>query len=242
MPDPVQVRSMFGRIARRYDLLNRVLSAGIDQRWRRRTVAKARSLLGTLEESTVLDSCCGTGDLSLAFAGTGARVLGVDFTPEMLEYALPKGEQSEREVLFARGDAMSLPLEDGQADLSTVAFGIRNVADRLVGLREMARVVRADGWVLVLEFSQPPGAIFSWLYKFYFTRVLPSIGKAISKDDAAYRYLPDSVLEWPSAQAFQREMEEVGLVDCGFEYLTRGIACLHWGRVTTVDSTDSESA
>ena len=233
MPDPVQVRSMFGRIARRYDLLNRLLSAGIDQRWRKRTVAKARALLGSLEESTVLDSCCGTGDLSLAFAGTGARVLGVDFTPEMLEFALPKGEHSEREVLFARGDAMALPFEDGQADISTVAFGIRNVADRLVGLREMARVVRADGWVLVLEFTQPPGPIFSRLYRFYFTRVLPLIGKAVSKDDAAYRYLPDTVLNWPLAPEFQREMEQVGLVDCGFEYLTRGIACLHWGRVQT---------
>jgi len=231
MPDPVQVRSMFGRIARRYDLLNRVLSAGIDQRWRRRTVVKARELLGPLEEATVLDSCCGTGDLSLAFAETGARVVGVDFTPEMLLYAGPKGEQSGDRVLFSRGDALTLPLAEGRADLSTVAFGIRNVADRLQGLREMKRVVRNDGWVLVLEFTQPPGPIFSRLYRFYFTRLLPLIGKLVSKDDAAYRYLPDTVLSWPAPGAFQSELEQVGLTDCGFEYLTWGIACLHWGRV-----------
>ncbi len=231
MPDPIQVRSMFGRIARRYDLLNRLLSAGIDQRWRKRTVAKATELLSSLEGTTVLDSCCGTGDLSLAFADSGARVMGVDFTPEMLDYALVKGEKSGRSVGFARGDAMCLPLEEGRADLSTVAFGIRNVADRILGLREMARVVRPNGWVLVLEFTQPPGAVFSRLYRFYFTRMLPFIGKLVSKDNAAYRYLPDSVLSWPGADQFQREMESVGLADCGFEYLTRGIACLHWGRV-----------
>lgn len=232
MPDPVQVRSMFGRIASRYDLLNRLLSAGIDKRWRKRTVAKAEELLGPLAKTTVLDSCCGTGDLALELAEAGASVVGVDFTPEMLQFALPKGDKSARAVLFARGDAMLLPLEEGEADLSTVAFGIRNVADRIVGLREMSRVVRPDGWVLVLEFTQPPGAIFSRLYRFYFTRVLPFVGKLVSKDDAAYRYLPDSVLSWPTAGEFQREMEQVGLVDCGFEYLTRGIACLHWGRVT----------
>lgn len=231
MPDPVQVRSMFGRIARRYDLLNRLLSAGIDQRWRKRTVAKATELLGPLAGATAVDSCCGTGDLSLALAGTGASVVGVDFTPEMLTFARPKGERAPDAILFARGDAMALPIEDGRADLSTVAFGIRNVADRTKGLSEMKRVVRVDGWVLVLEFTQPPGAIFSRLYRFYFTRLLPLVGKLISKDDAAYRYLPDTVLGWPAPLDFQGEMEGVGLVDCGFEYLTRGIACLHWGRV-----------
>lgn len=231
MPDPQQVQSMFGRIAGRYDFLNRVLSAGIDQRWRRRTVAKGRELLANLEGATVLDSCCGTGDLSLAFADAGFRVLGVDFTPEMLVHASRKGGDKSDVVEFARGDALRLPMDRDRADLSTVAFGIRNVADRISGLREMARVVRPGGWVLVLEFTHPPGPIISRLYKFYFTRVLPIIGKLISKDDGAYRYLPDSVMSWPGPEEFRSEMEGVGLADCGFEYLTCGIASLHWGRV-----------
>ena len=222
---------MFARIAGRYDLLNRVLSAGIDQSWRRRVVKRATELVGPCEGKRVLDACCGTGDLSFAFRKAGAEVLGVDFTREMLDHAQTKGGDEDGSVVFAHGDAMALPAGDDSFDVSTVAFGIRNVADRVKGFQELTRVVRPGGVVLVLEFTRPPGAIFGKAYELYFTRILPVVGKAVSSDDAAYRYLPDTVMQWPSPEVLQQEMEGVGLVDCGFEYYTRGIACLHWGRV-----------
>ncbi|MFT5476746.1 MAG: demethylmenaquinone methyltransferase/2-methoxy-6-polyprenyl-1,4-benzoquinol methylase, partial [Planctomycetota bacterium] len=142
MPEAVEVQSMFGRIAGRYDLLNRVLSMGIDQGWRRRLLARAGDVSGL----RVLDACCGTGDLSLAFRRANARVLGVDFTHEMLEHATPKakgrGGGHDAGVLFAQGDALRLPARDASMDVCCVAFGIRNVADRRLALREMRRVLR----------------------------------------------------------------------------------------------------
>lgn len=228
MPEPTQVRSMFAKIAGSYDFLNHLLSAGIDRRWRRRVVERA----GELRGGTVVDACCGTGDLGLEFAKSGAQVIGVDFTPEMLVRALPKGRKRSARAVFAHGDALQLPVADGTADVSCVAFGIRNVADRLQGFRELARVVRPGGRVLVLEFSQPPGRIFGGLYRFYFTRLLPTFGNLVSRDDDAYSYLARTVMAWPSPDSLQAELEALGLVDCGYELLTGGIACLHWGTVS----------
>jgi demethylmenaquinone methyltransferase/2-methoxy-6-polyprenyl-1,4-benzoquinol methylase len=217
---------MFSRIAGSYDLLNRSLSLGIDQRWRRRAVA----LSGPIEGRDVVDVCCGTGDLAALFAEGGAHVVGIDFTPEMLARAVPKGRKAGH-TLFVHGDALRLPLPDACADVATVAFGIRNVADRKAGLAEMKRVLRPGGRLIVLEFSQPPGRVFGGLYSFYFTQVLPKLGGLVSGDSDAYSYLPRTVLAWPDPQQFQREFEAAGLVDCGHELLTRGIACLHFGRV-----------
>jgi demethylmenaquinone methyltransferase/2-methoxy-6-polyprenyl-1,4-benzoquinol methylase len=228
--EPAQVRSMFARIAGVYDLLNRLLSLGIDQRWRRALLERA----GDVRGARVVDSCCGTGDVALVFARAGASVVGVDFTPEMLQHAerkksaLPAGAAPPA---FAHGDALRLPVQPAAADVCTVAFGIRNVADRRGALREMARVVRPGGRVLVLEFTMPPGRVLGALYRFYFTRVLPGVGRLVSRDAEAYSYLPRTVLAWPSPRAFQDEMEQEGLVDCGHRLLTRGIACVHWGRV-----------
>ena len=222
---------MFARIAPRYDLLNRLLSLGIDRRWRRAVLRRAGELDGRL----VLDACTGTGDLALAFARAGARVVGADFTHEMLLRADRKdrgrGERGDRRVCFVGGDTLCLPLGDGAVDVSTVAFGIRNVADRERGLAELARVVRSGGLVLVLEFSMPASRLLGALYRLYFTRILPRIGGWISGDSGAYRYLPDTVLAWPDPDELAREMETVGLVDCGWRRLSFGIACLSWGRV-----------
>lgn len=226
---------MFGRIARRYDLLNRVLSLGIDQAWRRRTVRQA----GALEGRQGLDLCCGTGDLTLAFSQAGADMVGLDFTPEMLPLARDKGARQGRGALFVRGDAMQVAAPDDCVDFTSVSFGIRNVADRVGCLREMARVTRPGGQVLVLEFTMPPGAILGRLYRFYFLRILPLIGRLVSKDDDAYMYLPRTVLAWPSPEAFEAELASVGLVDTGHALLTRGIACLHWGRVPAGESVDA---
>jgi len=216
---------MFARIAGRYDLLNRLLSAGVDRRWRARLVRRLSDLRGR----TLLDSCCGTGDLAFALESAGARVVGVDFTPEMLAFARQKG--AGRAARFVAGDALRLPLADESVDAAAIAFGIRNVADRAGGVREMMRVVRPGGTVIVLEFSLPRGRILGALYRFYFTRVLPRLGGWISGDASAYRYLPDTVLAWPAPGELRAEMEHLGLEHCGFELLTGGIACLNFGRV-----------
>lgn len=218
---------MFARISGRYDLLNRVLSLGIDQRWRRRMLEQAGEVRGV----RVVDLCCGTGDVSLFFARAGARVVGVDFTPEMLARAEQKRVRRGVPGLFATGDALALPIADRSADVCTVGFGIRNVADRRRCLREMHRVLAPGGRSLVLEFSLPPGRFSGWLYRTYFTRVLPFVGRLVSRHEDAYSYLPRTVLAWPEPLALQREMEQEGFVECGFARLSFGIACLHRGRV-----------
>jgi len=209
-------------------LLNRVLSLGVDQRWRRRAVRSA----GDVEGALVVDACCGTGDLSVAFAAAGARVIGVDFTREMVARAPAKLRKRQHQASFVHGDALRLPVPDGVADVASVAFGIRNVADPDEGLRELHRVLKVGGRVLVLEFTTPPGRILGGLYRFYFTRLLPWIGKLLSRDAEAYEYLPRTVLAWPKPEAFQRSMEGVGFTECGFQLLTGGIACLHFGRAS----------
>ena len=225
MPEPLQVRTMFSRIAGIYDLLNRVLSLGIDQRWRRRTVKSA----GAVDGAMVVDACCGTGDLSIAFARSGARVVGVDFTHEMVARAPRKLRDASDKVSFIHGDALCLPVRDGAADVASVAFGIRNVADPDEGLRELRRVLRVGGRVLVLEFSTPPGKILGGLYRFYFTKLLPFVGGLLSRDAEAYEYLPRTVLAWPKPADFQASMEAAGFHDCGYQLLSGGIACLHYG-------------
>jgi len=218
---------MFARISGRYDLLNRVLSLGIDQRWRRRMLEQA----GEVRGARVVDLCCGTGDVSLCFARAGARVVGVDFTPEMLAHAEAKRARAGAAGLFATGDALALPIADRSAQVCTVAFGIRNVADRGACLREMRRVLAPGGRVVVLECSMPPGRCFGWLYRTYFTRILPLVGRLVSRHEDAYSYLPRTVLAFPEPPALQRELEQQGFVECGFARLTFGVTCLHWGRV-----------
>jgi demethylmenaquinone methyltransferase/2-methoxy-6-polyprenyl-1,4-benzoquinol methylase len=227
MPDPREVRSMFARIAGRYDLLNRVLSLGIDRRWRARTIAAA----GELEGRIVVDACCGTGDLSLEFLRRGARVVGVDFTPEMVRLAPAKVSRGGDRCVFTTGDALELPVRSASADVASVAFGVRNLADPRAGLAELARVVKPGGRVLVLEFSTPRNRVVGALYRFYFTRLLPRIGGWVSGDADAYRYLPRTVLAWPDPDEFRAWFEATGLVECGYRPLSFGIAYLHWGRV-----------
>lgn len=216
---------MFARIAGRYDFLNRVLSMGIDQSWRRRLIQR----VGDLSGKRVVDICCGTGDLALAFQSEDAHVLGVDFTHEMLERATPKRTPGTGSVRFVQGDALRLPVADASVDACSVAFGIRNVADRRAAMREMRRVLRPGGQALILEFSRPAPGWFGSLYHFYFTKILPRVGGLISGDRDAYSYLPRTVLEWPSPDELAAEMEQEGLESCGYELLARGIACLHWG-------------
>ena len=227
VPDPATVQSMFGRIAGRYDLLNRVLSVGIDQAWRRAAVRAAGEVFG----KHGIDLCCGTGDLSIAFEKAGAKVVGLDFTPQMLPIARRKGDKRPGQVYFGQADALQVPARSDSADFCSVAFGIRNVENRTRCLEEMARVTKPGGRVLVLEFTMPPGPMLGYLYRTYFTKVLPTVGKMVSKDDDAYSYLPRTVMAWPDPVTFQGELEQAGLKDCGYRLLTRGIAALHWGTV-----------
>ena len=225
MPEARAVQAMFARIARRYDFLNRVLSAGIDRRWRARLVRRLAPLSGR----EVLDVACGTGDLAFELAEAGARVVGLDFTREML--VLARAKDGARRVSFLNGDALALPFERASFDAATIAFGLRNLEDRRRGLAELARVVRPGGSVMVLEFSLPRARLLAAPYRFYFTRILPRVGALVSGDGEAYRYLPETVLAWPKPEELQREMEGVGLARCGFELLSGGIACLSFGEV-----------
>ncbi|PIE23092.1 MAG: dimethylmenaquinone methyltransferase [Planctomycetota bacterium] len=230
---------MFAGVARRYDFLNRSLSVGVDTIWRRRTVKRA--LRGRRAEDTeVLDLCTGTGDLALAFAQQGCAVLGLDFCPEMVvlgeekrQKRLPKQAKLQR-LRFGVADAQALPLPNDAYDVATVAFGIRNVQNPLRGLRELARVLRPGGLLLVLEFARPRTPVLGPLYLWYFRHILPKLGKLLSpgsRDHDAYGYLPESVMSFPEREGFTRLMQEAGLEDCRYTAFHMGIAALYQGRV-----------
>jgi len=222
-----RVREMFAMIARRYDLLNHLLSGNVDKRWRRIVANRVRDKLSS-SKASVLDVACGTGDLSLAlFEITGAGVVGTDFCRPMLEIAA--GKMSGR-VGLIEGDALELPFRDGTFDVATIAFGLRNVSNVESGLAELSRVVKPGGWVAVLEFSQPANAILRPLFGFYFRKLLPWVGGVISGSRGAYTYLPASVQKFPDQLQLSLLMQQAGLDQVGYENLTGGIAALHMGR------------
>ncbi len=226
---------MFAGIAGRYDLVNRILSGGIDTRWRRRVVARAG---GNLAGRLAIDVACGTGDLAAVLRRAGARTLGVDFTHEMLALAPPKVEPG----MWVQGDALALPVRSSVADVVTIAFGLRNVADRRACFREFRRVLRPGGRAIILEFGMPDRDLFGRAYRGYLTHVLPRVGGALTGDRQAYTYLDGTVQAWPERDQLQREMEEDGFVDCGHERLMRGIACLHYGSLPAESPSTSERA
>lgn len=223
-----RVRQMFARIARRYDLLNHLLSANTDRRWRR--VVALRLNEKVPPGARVLDVACGTGDLSIQlFEAIGARVIGLDFCRPMLEIA---GRKTNR-VAFVEADALDLPFVDGAFDAVTIGFGLRNLADTIQGLKELRRVLKPGGWLAILEFSKPQAPSFRRLFEFYFTRLLPRIGGLLSGSQSAYQYLPDSVLRFPDQAGLAALMREAGLVEIEWQNLTGGVAALHLGRSQT---------
>jgi demethylmenaquinone methyltransferase/2-methoxy-6-polyprenyl-1,4-benzoquinol methylase len=205
---------MFDAIARRYDLLNRVLSAGLDQRWRARAL-KALRLTG---HETLLDVCTGTADVALMArrSGAAARVIGLDFSHEMLRIGLAKARSRGGlpRLGLLRADATRLPLPDTSVDAATIAFGIRNVQQPDLAIRELARVVRSGGRLAILEFGLPRAAAFRRLYLWYAEKLLPAIGRLVSRHASAYEYLPESVARFPPAEEFGRLLQ-----DCGFPYV-----------------------
>lgn len=221
-----RISGMFDAIAPRYDLLNRLLSAGIDRRWRALAIRSLR-LTGT---ETVLDVCSGTADVALAARTGGARrVLGVDFSGAMLVLGLRKvvaaGEAGR--IPLVRGDAMRLPVRDGSVDAATVAFGIRNVEEPEAACREMARALRPGGRLAILEFGVPAIPGIRPLYMWYFRRVLPLVGRMISGHGGAYTYLPASVGAFPPPETFMATLRAAGFVDTGARPLTFGIVHLY---------------
>ena len=223
------VRGMFARVARRYDLANHVLSFNIDRLWRVRTVRRVRPILER-PGARVLDICCGTGDLTLALARQcRTPVLGSDFCHPMLVAAREKIARRRARAGLFEADALRLPLRDASLDLVTVAFGFRNLANYRAGLAEMRRVLRPGGMAAILEFSQPPNALFAALYHFYSRRVLPLIGGALSGSRDAYTYLPESVRKFPSAEELAEEMRHAAFEEVRYERFTGGIVTLHLG-------------
>jgi demethylmenaquinone methyltransferase / 2-methoxy-6-polyprenyl-1,4-benzoquinol methylase len=221
---PQRIAGMFDAIAPRYDLLNHLLSAGIDRRWRTRAI---RTLQLTGGE-TLIDVCTGTADIALA-ATSAARVVGVDFAGAMLGLGLQKIRRAgeDRRITLIRGDALKLPVGDGCADAVTIGFGIRNVQSPEVGCAEMARVLRRGGRLAILEFGMPRVPGVRALYEWYFNRVLPFIGQRISGHGGAYSYLPASVGSFPPPSEFVTVLRQAGFADVRAVPLTFGIVYLY---------------
>jgi demethylmenaquinone methyltransferase / 2-methoxy-6-polyprenyl-1,4-benzoquinol methylase len=248
-----RIQKMFGEISGRYDFLNHFLSGGVDYYWRWRTVRRIRPE----GDSPILDVCTGTGDLAIAYwkkAHGQAAVVGTDFTPEMLVIARQKsaklgiaaeGDSSAAAspatsdsapgdtatLTFIEADTMQLPLDSNLFQIVSVAFGLRNVSDTVAGLKEITRVCRPGGQVAVLEFSMPRNRLFGAVYRWYFRNILPRIGQLLARNsEAAYKYLPQSVSQFPQDEELAGLMREAGLTDITWTPLTFGIATLYAGR------------
>jgi demethylmenaquinone methyltransferase/2-methoxy-6-polyprenyl-1,4-benzoquinol methylase len=218
MLEPETVRGMFDRIAPVYDVMNRVMTAGLDRRWRKLAVAEV-----VWPGDRVLDACCGTGDLAVEAERRGGRVVGLDFSERMLERARKKSGAIE----WVQGDALALPFADGQFDAVTVGFGVRNLADLAAGLRELQRVLKPGGKVAVLEITRPRG-ILRPFFRFWFDGVVPVLGR-VRPGGKAYTYLPASVRRFPGPDDLTSLLESAGFADVRYRLLGGGIVALHVG-------------
>jgi demethylmenaquinone methyltransferase/2-methoxy-6-polyprenyl-1,4-benzoquinol methylase len=232
--EAARVRSMFGSIAHRYDLLNRVLSLGLDVSWRREAIRVATAD----RPAEILDVATGTADVALGLkrAQPESRVVGVDFAEPMLAIGREKAARDGLAVTLEQGDGTDLPYEDGSFDAVTIAYGLRNFSDYRAGLREFHRILRPGGQVVILEFPPPQTGPLGRLFRLYFRRVLPVIGGAVSGNPGAYAYLPRSVLAFPPPAQLADAMYQVGFVDVRYKLQTLGISALHAGRKAGVDA------
>ncbi len=222
------VRNMFDDISNRYDFLNHFLSFSIDFWWRRKLI----SLLSVKQPQNILDVATGTGDLAIALAKLNPRkITGIDISEKMLTIARDKviRKKLNKIISFETGDAENIPFTDNSFDAVTVAFGVRNYENLLMGLKEMNRVLKQGGTMMILEFSQPQANLFSQLYRIYSERIIPFIGKLISKHKHAYQYLPESVAAFPAGKDFLEILKEAGLKNNREYSLTGGIATIYMG-------------
>jgi demethylmenaquinone methyltransferase/2-methoxy-6-polyprenyl-1,4-benzoquinol methylase len=229
MPDPVAVNSMFARIAARYDLANRLLSGGMDVWWRKRLVARVRSS----HPQDVLDLATGSGDVAFALSRAlppETSITGLDFCQPMLDEAeLKKAQSSCQKIAFRQGDILALPLANESYDAVTISFGLRNLADRSKGLREMHRVLRPGGRVFILEFSQPQ-RWFRRLYYWYLRKILPPLAGWLTGDRRAYDYLNNTIEAFPDRAAIAAEVIKAGFENVTAETMTFGVVALHRGQ------------
>ena len=227
-----RIQEMFGEISPRYDFLNHFLSGGTDFYWRWRAVRAVPP-----GEGPVLDVCTGTGDLAIAYwkkAKGRVQVVGSDFTHEMLRIAQTKSPQEKNPaaapLTFVEADTQRLPFADDEFQVVSVAFGLRNVTDTKKGLKEMVRVLKPGGRLMVLEFSMPKNRVIGGIYRWYFKNILPKIGQLLARNrQSAYNYLPESVSEFPYGQALAEIMQSAGLEEVAWKPLTFGIASMYWG-------------
>lgn len=223
-----QVRSMFNNIAHRYDFLNHFLSAGIDYRWRK----KAIKIIGQKHPKAILDVATGTGDLAIAALKIiPDNIIGVDIAEDMLAVGRTKLKEKDPNqiITLEKGDSENLRFEDASFDAVMVAFGVRNYENLEKGLSEMYRVLNIEGQVMILEFSKPKSFPVKQLYSFYFKYILPSLGRIISGDQAAYTYLPESVSAFPDGENFLKILQKVGFNQVAHKPLTFGIASIYTG-------------
>jgi demethylmenaquinone methyltransferase/2-methoxy-6-polyprenyl-1,4-benzoquinol methylase len=223
-----QVADMFDNISHKYDFLNHFLSLGIDIRWRKKGI----KLLKEIQPKQILDIATGTGDFAIESLKLNPdHVTGVDISEGMLNVgrAKLKKRKLDDRITLSSGDSENLPFEDNKFDAIIVAFGVRNFENLEKGLSEMFRVLRPGGKVVVLEFSKPKRFPFKQLYNFYFKNILPTLGKTISKDNAAYTYLPESVRTFPDGKDFTSILDKLGFKDTVCKPLTLGISSIYTG-------------
>jgi demethylmenaquinone methyltransferase / 2-methoxy-6-polyprenyl-1,4-benzoquinol methylase len=222
------VREMFARIAPRYDLANRIMTAGMDERWRRHAIALLRPPRG----GAVLDLCCGTGDLVFHLLRTDPSldVVGIDFCAPMLEGARARAARKPNlRANFVEGDASALPFEDARFDGATMGFSMRNVVDIDTVLEETLRVLRPGARFVSLDVSKAPNPIFKRCFDLYFYHVVPVLGGLVGGSKQAYTYLPSSLTNHPNAEALRERFERAGFLDCGFARMMGGSIAIHYG-------------
>ena len=217
--DPKEIASMFDSLASRYDVMDALMTGGLDRVW----MTALRKAVAPHPGERILDLAAGTGASSAALAKGGAEVVACDLSEGMIEV----GRERHPEIEFVHGNAMDLDFEDGSFDAVTISWGLRNIPDPELALREMARVVRPRGRLVVLEFSTPPSRVFRGMYNAYQSTVMPAIARLVSTNDGAYDYLVESIRAWPAQEELGRMSAANGWSEVEYRNLTGGIACMH---------------